>query len=281
MFNNTLKTSLVAVLATATMFTANAQAHTVTVTPKGAVRVTDMDTTTKVVYSQYKGFNRVKVTSLRDNTQTDGSIKVFELTTVIEIRINKCNKRAKKCVQRRISNGSRLVQVLPAPIPEPVLVVQPAAEPDRDCNVAVPTGKICPQDGGTDPVTVQPTTPGPTYPKPVLHCTFPDSWIIPTTPGYEFISTGIIWCEVRHNDGDPVRVRAVSPETEPARFVPTDYAQNYSAPCPSDSSCFRSIYALVKPGAYNFTVTATSDSGQEATVEGSSSINEGYPSGNK
>jgi ribosomal protein L13 len=243
MFNRKIKT-IAATLAAATIFAANAQAHTVTITPQGKVRVTGMDATTKVSYSKRGYYNRVKVTSQSSQVQPDGSTWVFEDTSIVEVRARPCKKRDKRCARQRNYSGSRLVKVLPAPVSN-------LSSGSASANQPTPI-----TDSGPD--MAKPVV----YSKPVLNCTFLDAWIVAPIPGYEFVSTGAIWCSVKHDDNDPVRVRAVSPDTEPAKFVPVEYIEGYTnKPCPADSSCFKTAYTLIKPGTYTFTVTVTTDSG--------------------
>lgn len=272
MLNHKIKTVSAALVA-AILFAPNVQAHTVTVTPKGRVTVSNTDATTTVAYSQRSGYARVKVTSRRNEVQIDGSTKVFEDTTVVQIRIKKCPAHSTHCVKRRVTNGSHLVWVLPAPVQEPTPSLQPTTTPSTDCNVAYGAKMCPPNDDGSIP---EPTT-LPVHPKPVLECTFPDGWIIPPITGYDYVSTGTVWCQVKHDDNDPVRVRAESPDTEPAKFVPTEYSDGYTKPCPKDSSCFKTTYTLAKPGMYAFKVTATTESGQQSVTEGRASVKNGYP----
>lgn len=141
---------------------------------------------------------------------------------------------------------------------------------DKPTSVPAPV----PVPGTTPPAT----TPAPVYVAPTMVCFFPEAWIIPVMPGYEYVPTGYIWCQVNHDDADPVRVRATSLQTEPSKFEgETSYA--YKAPCPGTLSCFRAEYPLSKPGTYHFVVTATTESGQQAVYKGSASVYEGYPSG--
>ncbi len=268
MLNHKIKTVSAALVA-AILFAPNVQAHTVTVTPKGRVTVSNTDATTTVTYSQGNGYNRVKVTSRRNEVQIDGSTKVFEDTTVVRVRIKKCAAYEAHCVKRTMTNKSRLLKTLPAPMP----MSAPTTAPSTGCNVEY-NAKVCPPNNvGSIP---EPITP-PVHSKPELQCTFPDGWISPPIAGYDYVPTGTIWCQVKHDDDDPVRVRAESPDTEPAKFVPVDYMEAYKKPCPPDASCFKAAYTLAKPGMYAFKVTATTESGQQSVIEGSASIKGGYP----
>jgi hypothetical protein len=266
MFNRKIKT-IIALVAAMSFGISTAQAHRVEITRSGEIKVSKIDPTTKVVASKSGGYRRVVVTSLVEKSRPDGSTEVYEATTSAKVRIKKCPKRAKRCVQEQLVHGpDRLIRVVSPPSAQVVqgeVVNTPPA--DGICHKEAST--LC----GADMVA---------YSKPVVNCTFPQAWIIPPSQYAAFISSGVIWCEVQDVEGDPVaQVRAVSTDsqTDPSRFVPSEYRANYNESCPGAIECFRAAYTLDKPGEYHFRVTVTTQSGQQAVVEGSALVKEGYP----
>ena len=280
MFNKTKTVTVSLVLAT--MLASTAQAHKVEITSKGAIRVTNTDATTQVVLTKSGGYRRAVVTSQVEHVRSDYSTEVFEVKTSAKVRLKKCSKRAKHCVQQELKHGSRLLRVIPAP---PIQVVQDETSPmpsdvcryDRVSNDSVVCGNV---PGTDDPTMVQPTTPV-VYPKPVVTCVFPDAWFIPPTPGFAYTPTASIWCDVESGEDDPVKDIRVTEGLQASRFDSSVYSYISKGACipAATKECFEALYNVTTPGTFHFVVTVTTQSGQQAVFKGDATVHEGYPAG--
>jgi hypothetical protein len=227
----------------------SAQAHTVTISPKGKVSVYGGNPTTRIESSKHGSYVRTVVTTKMQKVRLDLATEVIKQTTTVDVRVKKCPKGTKRCVQQKKKDRYRIIAVVPAP-KEQAANLQPAPEvqsqPDR------------------------------VYTTLALSCTLPTAWITPVPVGLDYTQMGDIWCQATHDEDDPVRLEAVSPDVQPSRFTSAN-AYEYARQCPADRSCFNATYNLAAPGSYSFRVTATTESGQQATFEGTAQIIEGYP----
>lgn len=245
---------LIVALVAVVMFAASAQASSVTIDKKKrSIKVSYNPDTDTVVQSSSGGYNRTLLVSRVERKLVDGSIEVYETMTTAKIRIKKCPKRAKRCVNDAMKIGPRrLVRIIPAPQEQ---VATPMPAPDGE------------------------SLPSRIYSVPTLSCDFPPAWIYPPPPNGSYIPYGTISCRAVHDEDDPVvSIVAVSPDAVVSNFVDSEYVRDYQQACTPPGSCHRAIYDLgTTPGEYGFQVTATTKSGQVATYTGNALISEGYP----